>query len=201
MVAHCWRFDEEALWLKQQLDEGLIGSVVRSKGCGVHVNWGPSGWFTQAKYAGGGALVDMGIHAIDMARFLLGDPQPVSVYADIRTRYGDYDVDDTGTIWSSSGTPASTSTIESGWWQPQADGPEASTRSLRHAGLRQPVSDLSDHTQSALNKLSSASSRAFQLRAIRTARRPCTTPSLPILSTASPRIEHLSPAASKAGSI
>jgi len=83
------------------------------EGCGVHVHWGPSGWFTQAKYAGGGALVDMGIHAIDMARFLLGDQQPVRVYADIRTEYGDYDVDDTGTIlitWDN----GATSTIEIG---------------------------------------------------------------------------------------
>ncbi len=126
MVAHCWRFDEEARWIKQQLDQGQIGSVVRTKGSGVHVLWGPSGWFTQARYAGGGALVDMGIHAIDMARFLLGDPQPVSVYADIRTCYGDYDVDDTGTLLITWDTGA-TSSIESGWWQPHADGPEAST--------------------------------------------------------------------------
>ena len=127
MVAHCWRFDEETLWLKKHLDEGLIGEIVRTKGNGVHVNWGPSGWFTEAQYAGGGALVDMGVHAVDMARFLLGDPQPVCVYADIRTEYGDYDVDDTGTIiiqWDN----GATSTIESGWWQPHADGPEASTQ-------------------------------------------------------------------------
>ena len=134
MVAHCWRFDEEVLWLKRQLDDGAIGSLVRTKGCGVHVNWGPSGWFTQAKYAGGGALVDMGIHAVDMARFLLGDPQPVRVYADIRTQYGDYDVDDTGTIFITWDTGA-TSTIKSGWWQPQADGPEASTKIYGEKGF------------------------------------------------------------------
>ncbi|HVU14028.1 MAG TPA: Gfo/Idh/MocA family oxidoreductase, partial [Phototrophicaceae bacterium] len=55
MVAHCWRFDEEVRWLKQRLDAGLIGSIVRTKGYGIHANWGPSGWFTQAQYAGGGA--------------------------------------------------------------------------------------------------------------------------------------------------
>lgn len=127
MVAHCWRFDEEVRWVKQQLDNGLIGDIVRTKGCGVHTHWGPSGWFTQAQYAGGGALVDMGIHAIDTARFLLGDPQPVAVYADIRTCYGNYDVDDTATLfitWDS----GMTSTVEAGWWQPHADGPEASTQ-------------------------------------------------------------------------
>ena len=129
------------------MDANRIGSIVRTKGCGVHVHWGPSGWFTQAKYAGGGALVDMGIHAVDMARFLLGDPQPVSVYADIRTQYGDYDVDDTGTIIIKWDTGA-TSTIESGWWQPHADGPEASTRLYGKEGFRQPVPDLSDQAQS-----------------------------------------------------
>lgn len=127
MVAHCWRFDEEVLWLKEQIDSGSIGAIVRTKGYGVHSHWGPSGWFAQKQFAGGGALADMGIHAIDTARFLLDDPQPVSVYADLSTRYGDYDVDDTGTIlikWDS----GATSYIESGWWQPHTDGPEASTQ-------------------------------------------------------------------------
>jgi predicted dehydrogenase len=127
MVAHCWRFDREVLWLKRQLDDGQIGRITRTKGYGVHTHWGPSGWFTQKALAGGGALADMGIHAIDTARFLLGDPLPESVYAVIDTHYGDYDVDDTGIIlirWAN----GATSYIESGWWQPHMDGPEASTR-------------------------------------------------------------------------
>ena len=44
--------------------------------------------------SGGGALADMGVHAIDTARFLLGDPEPARVAAVIGTRYGDYGVDD-----------------------------------------------------------------------------------------------------------
>lgn len=126
MVAHCWRFDPEVLWLKAQVEAGKFGRIVRTKGYGVHVNWGPGGWFTVKQYAGGGALADMGIHAIDTVRFLLGDPQPARVWADISTRYGTYDVDDTGIImieWDN----GVTSYIESGWWQPHADGPEAST--------------------------------------------------------------------------
>jgi predicted dehydrogenase len=134
MVAHCWRFDEEALWLKQQVDRGRIGPVVRTKSYGVHVNWGPAGWFTQRRFAGGGALADVGIHAIDTARFLLGDPQPVSVYARAGTYYRDFDVDDTGLIlvnWDN----GVTSYIESGWWQPHADGPEAATQLYGMQGL------------------------------------------------------------------
>jgi predicted dehydrogenase len=136
MVAHCWRFDPEVLWLKAQVEQGRLGRIIRTKGCGVHANWGPGGWFTQKKFAGGGALADMGIHALDTARFLLGDPEPVSVYARIGTHYRDFDVDDTGVIWVNWDNGA-TSYLESGWWQPHMDGPEASTQLYGTAGFGQ----------------------------------------------------------------
>lgn len=134
MVAHNWRFDPEVVWLRDQAQSGRLGQILRTKGVGVHVNWGPSGWFTQAKYAGGGAMADMGIHALDTARFLLGDPQPVSVYARIGTYYKDFDVDDTGVVlvnWDN----GSSSYFESGWWQPYADGPNAHTQLYGTAGF------------------------------------------------------------------
>ncbi len=127
MVAHCWRFDPEVLWLLEQARSGRLGKIIRTKGYGVHTLWGPSGWFTEKKYAGGGALADMGIHALDTARFLLGDPQPDSVYARLGTYYTNYDVDDTGILlvnWEG----GTSSYIESGWWQPHTDGPEAATQ-------------------------------------------------------------------------
>jgi predicted dehydrogenase len=136
MVAHCWRFDKEVLWLKQQVQAGRLGKIIRTKGYGVHVHWGPAGWFTQKQSAGGGALADMGIHAIDTARFLTGDPQPVSVYARLGAYYKDFDVDDTGVIliaWDN----GVTSYIESGWWQPHVDGPEASTQLYGLSGFGQ----------------------------------------------------------------
>ncbi len=134
MVAHCWRFDPDVLWLKEQSPR--LGKIIRTKGYGVHTHWGPSGWFTQKEFAGGGALADMGIHALDTARFLLGDPNPVAVYAKIGTYYKDFDVDDTGVIiveWEN----AATSYIESGWWQPHADGPEAATQLYGTQGFGQ----------------------------------------------------------------
>ncbi len=127
MVGHMWRFDREALYLKEQLDSGAIGEIVKTKGYGIHANWGPAGWFTRRIEAGGGALIDMGVHAIDTVRFLLGDPAPAAVYAQLSTRFGDYDVDDLGVIvitW----VGGAVSVIESGWWNPHMDGPEASTQ-------------------------------------------------------------------------
>jgi len=134
MVAHCWRFDPDVLWLKEQSKK--LGRIIRTKGYGVHTHWGPGGWFTQKQIAGGGALADMGIHALDTARFLLGDPKPVAVYAKIGTYYKDFDVDDTGVILVEWETGA-TSYIESGWWQPHSDGPEAATQLYGTQGFGQ----------------------------------------------------------------
>ena len=134
MVAHCWRFDPDVLWLSAQV--GKLGKIIRTKGYGVHTHWGPSGWFTQKEFAGGGAMADMGVHALDTARFLLGDPQPVSVYAKIGSYYKDFDVDDTGVIivnWDN----GVASYIESGWWQPHSDGPEAATQLYGTQGFGQ----------------------------------------------------------------
>ena len=68
----------------------------------------------------------MGVHAIDTARFLLGEPSPAGVYAAIGTRYGDYDVDDDAILlirWDN----GTNSIVESGWWQPHVAGLEADT--------------------------------------------------------------------------
>ena len=127
MSGHMWRFDTEVNFIRGVVQSGRIGRIVKTKGYGIHVNWGPAGWFKEKKLAGGGALVDMGVHALDTVRYIMGDPQPVRVYAAIGTHYGNYDVDDTGVLmitWNN----GATSLIESGWWQPHMDGPEAGTR-------------------------------------------------------------------------
>lgn len=134
MVAHNWRFHDEVNWLKDQVKSGKLGKINRTSAYGVHTNWGPAGWFVQKKLAGGGALVDMGVHALDTTRFILGDPEPVSVYAHMGTYYIKADVEDTAVMivnWSN----GVVSYIESGWWQPHADGPNAATRVFGKKGF------------------------------------------------------------------
>ena len=126
MVGHMWRFDTDTRYIKDTIDADQLGKIFKTKSYGIHENWGPTGWFVQKELSGGGALADMGVHAIDTNRYLLGDPKPLKVYARIATHFGAYDVDDTAILiitWDN-GTE---SIIESGWWHPHMDGPEASS--------------------------------------------------------------------------
>lgn len=124
------------MWLREQASAGRLGKIVRTKGYGVHAHWGPSGWFTEKRRAGGGALVDMGLHGLDTAPFLIGDLRPVSVYARLETYYGNYDTDDTG-VFLVTWEGGAVSYIEPGWGQPHTDGPEAGTQLYGTLGFGQ----------------------------------------------------------------
>ena len=124
MVGHMWRYRDEVIAVRDRVAEGRIGRPVRTRGYGIHAGWGPSGWFAEPALSGGGALIDMGIHAIDTVRFILGDPEPTRVVGSLSTAHGDYAVEDDGVVlidWSN----GVRSTIEFGWWQPRLDGVEA----------------------------------------------------------------------------
>ena len=126
MVAHCWRFHPDVIALRDRVAAGELGEVVKTRGYGVHANWGPEGWFVDPGLAGGGALLDMGVHAIDTSRFLLGDPDPERVCAVVGTRYGTYEVDDDA-ILLISWAQGTNSVVEAGWWHPHKEGLEAET--------------------------------------------------------------------------
>jgi len=126
MVAHCFRFHPDVRRLRARVAGGELGEIVKTRGYGAHARWGPSGWFTDPELAGGGALLDLGVHAIDTARYLLGDPEPAGACGVVGTRYGGYAVDDDAILlvrWSN----GTNSIVEAGWWQPHLGGLEADT--------------------------------------------------------------------------
>jgi predicted dehydrogenase len=172
MVAHCWRFHPDVLAMHGRIAAGELGEIVKTRGYGVHAGWGPSGWFVDRALAGGGALPDMGVHAIDTARFLLGDPSPTRVCAAISTRYGDYDVDDDGILlisWSQ----GTNSVVESGWWQPHKEGLEAGTEVYGTGGYARifPREEPSEDYEHCTQPMYTAQMREF-LGAIEEGRKP-----------------------------
>lgn len=85
MVGFVRRFAQNTDALKAVIDGGDLGEIYSSK-VSVIRRWGnPGGWFSDKKRSGGGALIDLGVHIIDLARYLAGNPRPVSVYEDAAT--------------------------------------------------------------------------------------------------------------------
>jgi predicted dehydrogenase len=133
MVAHMWRFHPEVQYIKKVVREGRIGHVVKAKSYAIYVREAPHGWYLQSKYAGGGPLLNVGVHAVDTLRFVTGEPRAERVYAHVGTVFGNYDVDDLAVvvIEFSGGLVA---IIETGQNHPYADGVEASTQLFGTAG-------------------------------------------------------------------
>jgi predicted dehydrogenase len=82
MVNFTNRFMDGPRKVKELLDEGVIGEPysirIRYVHAGPYNNWAKSDWFYNVGQAGGGALMDMGIHAIDMCHFLMGPIKTIS---------------------------------------------------------------------------------------------------------------------------
>ena len=81
-----FRFTAAMRMAKELIADGRLGKIyharatfIRSRG----IPAGIGGWFTEKKRSGGGALIDIGIHALDTAWFLMGTPRPLSVTAQV----------------------------------------------------------------------------------------------------------------------
>jgi predicted dehydrogenase len=69
--------------LKSVIDSGRLGRPYYAKAWWLRRTGIPTvgSWFTQSALAGGGPLVDIGVHVLDYALFLLGDPAVSAVSA------------------------------------------------------------------------------------------------------------------------
>src|ERR1700736_2974918 len=81
-----FRFAPSTRAARKVVQEGRLGQIyharatfVRSRGIPV----GVGNWFTEKRRSGGGALIDIGIHALDAVWYLMGTPRPVSISAQV----------------------------------------------------------------------------------------------------------------------
>ena len=82
--------------MRAAVADGAIGRVTAIRiayACWVDVGWTRDNWRADPVRAGGGALMDLAPHGIDLAAFLLGEPV-IDIAALTQSRVQDYAVDD-----------------------------------------------------------------------------------------------------------
>lgn len=105
MINFSYRFSEPSFALKAQVDSGILGDIYFARTIWHRRRGIPrfGGWFGQKALSGGGPLIDLGVHRLDLALWLMGYPQPTwvmaSAYNPIATRLASeagvaYDVED-----------------------------------------------------------------------------------------------------------
>ncbi|MBP1921980.1 putative dehydrogenase [Halorubrum alkaliphilum] len=93
MVGFNNRFADPVRVIKEEQAAGRFGETTH-----VEANYvrrrgipGRGSWFTSKDVAGGGALIDIGVHAIDLALYFLDHPEIVEVSGETRSEFGGRD--------------------------------------------------------------------------------------------------------------
>jgi len=122
MVGHCMRFVDAVEKMKVATDEGRIGSleIITLES----IQNGPlshgrvptpiSEWWFDPKKSGGGALLDIGTHMIDLFRFFAGDAKVLFSYLDYEYNLP---VEDGATVILESDETATRGIVNVGWFE------------------------------------------------------------------------------------
>lgn len=89
-IGVCNRFNTSVNRIKKLIDDGKLGEVYH-----VYISFrshrsipGLGGAFTTKAIAGGGALIDWGVHFLDIVMYCCGDPKPVTVSGQAFSKLG-----------------------------------------------------------------------------------------------------------------
>ncbi|MBQ2720527.1 MAG: Gfo/Idh/MocA family oxidoreductase [Clostridia bacterium] len=62
------------------IQKDFLGDVYFIKASYLRRAGFPGGWFGDKSRSGGGPLIDLGVHVIDLSRYVVGNPKPVTVF-------------------------------------------------------------------------------------------------------------------------
>ena len=101
-----YRFKPQSRAMKDMIEQGALGEIYYARsvwfrrrgipglaasdfntGSGKSAPMGS--WFFDKEQSGGGPLIDLGVHRLDLALWLMGSPEPVWVMASTDTKFGD----------------------------------------------------------------------------------------------------------------
>lgn len=82
------RYDDNARMIKAFLQSGEFGEIYYAKASCIRRNGNPGGWFADIERSGGGPLIDIGVHVIDLCWYLMGRPKVSTISANTYRKLG-----------------------------------------------------------------------------------------------------------------
>ena len=83
------RFTPNAMYIKQYINDGNLGEIYFAKAGWVRRSGLPhAGWFCEKEKSGGGVLIDLGVHFIDLVLYFMDYPGFASVTAKTYSKLG-----------------------------------------------------------------------------------------------------------------
>jgi len=82
------RYDPNAQMLRQFIENGDIGEIYYAKASSIRRLGNPGGWFSDIERSGGGPLIDIGVHVIDLCWYMMGRPKVKSVSGNTYRKLG-----------------------------------------------------------------------------------------------------------------
>lgn len=82
------RYDPNAQMLRAFVDNGEFGEIYYAKASYLRRLGNPGGWFADSRRSGGGPLIDIGVHVIDLCWYMMGRPKVKSVSGNTYRKLG-----------------------------------------------------------------------------------------------------------------
>ena len=77
MVAVCRRFESGSVYLKKLVESGYLGTVNYGRCYWLRHYGDPGRWFDKKSLSGGGPMLDIGVHLLDLTWWFMGSPTPI----------------------------------------------------------------------------------------------------------------------------
>ncbi|WP_028545973.1 Gfo/Idh/MocA family protein [Paenibacillus taiwanensis] len=87
-VGYVRRYGTNTQVLKKFIDAGDLGDIYYAKASCIRRLGNPGGWFSDVERSGGGPLIDLGVHVIDLCWYMMGKPKVKSVTGNTYKKLG-----------------------------------------------------------------------------------------------------------------
>jgi predicted dehydrogenase len=106
------RYDSNVQMLRKFTDGGEFGHLYYAKASSLRRLGNPGGWFADVERSGGGPLIDIGVHVIDLCWYLMGRPKATTISANTYKKLGNRSNIENLSFYKAADFDASKNTVE-----------------------------------------------------------------------------------------